>query len=70
MVIQFKNSFGFNYFRLNSDSYTLYAEEEEILLNDGLLFEVIGVDQKAEVMYNGELYQITQIVFKAGGGFV
>ena len=50
--VKFDNE-GHSHFQLNKPEYTLFPEEQEILLLDGLRFTVESVDKNASEILNG-----------------
>ena len=46
LKITFENESGKYYFALDSDKYTVYPDEQEILLQAGLVFQIVSVREE------------------------
>ena len=49
MQFEFQNTYGTSHFRLNTDQYSIIPEEKEVILQDGLEFEIEEVIEEQEV---------------------
>ena len=58
VMLQFTNlpEYGWNYFKLDNKEYTIFPNEQEVLLYTGLLFEIKYIcDEELE---NGKKYYL------------
>ena len=65
MYIQWRDTRGMSYFRLNTSKYTAMPQEKEVLLQDGARFNIIDVIDDYEVIDRfNNTYFITKIHLK------
>ena len=56
--IRFENETGQYYFKMNSEKYSMYPEEAEVLIQQGLPFRVLAVEEKEDVSSHTKFTEI------------
>ena len=64
VLFEIKFNADHSYFQLNNENFTMFPQENEVLLYDGLLFTLEDVNQNAMVDYNGNRVQVVKITLK------